>query len=444
MSTRRDFLKKAGLTAGALSVAGIFEPLLASPDEINNAGFLKALARVNGISPSAAATDEDFWNSVKLQFTVNPNLINLNNGGVSPQPKSVQDAHIRYYQYSNEGPSYYMWRELDKGREPLRRRLADLAGVDSEEVAINRNSTEGLNTIILGLNLKAGDEVVVSKQDYPNMLNAWKQREKRDGIKLVWVNHELPSEDEAKLTKTYTDAFTDKTKIVHVTHMINWSGQLLPVKKIADSAHAKGIEVICDSAHSFGQVKFTIPELGCDYWATSLHKWLCAPFGSGMMWIKKDKIANIWSLLSNDKPDGSDIRKFESLGTRSFASEMAISTAIDFHLMIGAERKEARLNYLKNYWVSKVQKVPGFKLNTSLNPKFACSITSFGLDGFKPEEIDVKLIEKYRIHAVAINWENIHGVRVTPSVYTSTADLDVLVKAITEIAAVGPPGPSNK
>lgn len=432
MTSRRDFLRKAGLTAGVLSLPGIFEPLLAS-------GFKSALNRVNGVTPVEAAADEDFWNWIKLQFTVNPNLINLNNGGVSPQPKPVQDAHIRYYQYSNEGPSYYMWRELDRGREPLRRRLAELAGADPEEVAINRNSTEGLNNIIFGLNLKAGDEVIVSKQDYPNMLNAWKQREKRDGIKLIWVNHELPSEDEVKLTNTYTDAFTDKTKIVHVTHMINWTGQILPVRKIADAAHAKGIEVICDSAHTFGHIKYTIPELDCDYWATSLHKWLCAPFGSGMMWIKKEKIKNIWALLSNNEPDGTDIRKFESIGTRSFASEMAISAAVDFHLLIGAERKEARLNYLKKYWVDKVKSIQGFKLNTSMNPKFACSLTNFSIDGFKPEEIDQKLLEKYKIHTVAINWENVHGVRVTPSVYTSLGDLDNLVKAITEIAAAGPP-----
>lgn len=432
MASRRDFLKKAGLTAGVLSLPGIFEPLLAG-------GFQAAIDRVNGVTPDAAAKDEDFWNWVKMQFTVNPNLINLNNGGVSPQPKPVQDAHIRYYQYCNEGPSYYMWRELDRGREPLRRRLADLAGVDAEEVAINRNSTEGLNSIIFGLQLKAGDEVVVSKQDYPNMLNAWKQREKRDGIKLVWVNHELPSEDDVKLAKTYTDAFTDKTKIVHVTHMINWTGQLLPVRKIADAAHAKGIEVICDSAHSFAQVNFKISDLGCDYWATSLHKWLCAPFGSGMMWIAKDKIKNIWSLLSNTDPDGTDIRKFESLGTRSFASEMAISAAIDFHLLIGAERKEARLHYLKKYWVEKAKNAKGFKLNTSLLPKFACSLSNFSLEGFKPEEIDQKLFEKYKIHTVAINWENVHGVRVTPSIYTSTAELDQLANAIIEIAAAGPP-----
>jgi selenocysteine lyase/cysteine desulfurase len=431
MYNRRSFLTKAGLSAVALSLPGIFEPMFAS-------GFSGALNRVNKLSPEEAAHDEEFWQWIRMQYSINPNLINLNNGGVSPQPKPVQDAHIRFYQYCNEGPSFFMWRELDKGREPLRRRLAELAGVEADEVAINRNSTEGLNSIIFGLNLKAGDEVVLSKQDYPNMCNAWKQREKRDGIKLVWVNHELPCEDETKMVKTYTDAFTAKTKIVHVTHMINWTGQLLPVRKIADAAHAKGIEVICDSAHVFAHVDFRIPDLGCDYWATSLHKWLCAPFGSGMMWIKKEKIKNVWALLSSNEPDSGDIRKFESLGTRSFASEMAINAAIDFHLLIGAQRKQARLQYLKNYWAEKAAAVPGVKLNTSLKPQYACALANFSIDGFKPEEIDGKLLEKYRLHTVAINWENIHGVRVTPNVYTSIQDLDLLVKAIKEIAAAGP------
>ncbi|GAB4141477.1 MAG: aminotransferase class V-fold PLP-dependent enzyme [Bacteroidia bacterium] len=427
MNDRRSFLKKIGFTAGAFTVPSIFEPLLAN-------GFDNALERVSTMHPDDAARDEDFWAWVRMQYTVNPNMINLNNGGVSPQPKPVQDAHIRYYQYCNEAPSYYMWRELDRGREPLRKRLALLAGVDPEEVAINRNSTEGLNSIIFGLNLKAGDEVVLSKQDYPNMINAWKQREKRDGIKLVWVNHELPSENEQTLVTNYTRLFTDKTKIVHVTHMINWNGQILPVRKIADEAHKRGIEVICDSAHTFAHIPFTIPELGCDYWATSLHKWLCAPFGSGMMWIKKDKIKNIWALLSNNEPDGSDIRKFESLGTRSFASEMAISAAIDFHELIGSKRKEARLRYLKNYWMKAVSQFPGVRLNTSLLPQFSCALGNIGIEGMKPEDIEAKLMEKSKIHCVAIKWENIIGVRITPNVYTSIADLELLISTIKKIA----------
>ncbi len=437
MSDRRKFMAQLGATAGVLTLSGLLQPLKAIgwPQESD---FAEALKRVNGLAPEAAALDEDFWSWVRSSYTVSPNIVNLNNGGVAPQPKPVQDAHIRYYQLCNEAPSYYMWRTLDAGREPLRRRLAGLAGVDKEEIAINRNATEGLNTVIFGLNLKAGDEVIVSKQDYPNMLNAWKQREKRDGIKLVWVNHNLPSEDENALVKAYTSLFTDKTKVVHITHIINWTGQILPVKRIANEAHARNIDVICDGAHSFAHFNFNVRDLGCDYFATSLHKWMGAPFGSGMLFIKKDKIKDVWALLSNNEPDGTDIRKFESLGTRSFASEMAIGAAIDFHEIIGAKRKEARLLYLKNYWCQKMMKVKGVTINTSLKPQFSCAIGNISIEGWKPEEIDARLFEKYKIHAVAINWENIHGLRVTPNVYTSLADLDLLVEALTEIAQSKP------
>ncbi|TND08980.1 MAG: isopenicillin-N epimerase [Bacteroidetes bacterium] len=427
MSNRRSFMKKLGLTAGALSLSSILEPLLA-------AGLDDALERVDGMTPAEAAADEDFWAYIRECFTVSQNVINLNNGGVSPQPKSVQDAHIRYYQMCNEGPSYFMWRTLDQGREPLRKKLADLAGCSSEEIAINRNSTEGLNTVIFGLNLKAGDEVVLTKQDYPNMINAWKQREKRDGIKLVWLNFEFPIENDEVIVKKFAEAFTDKTKIVHITHIINWTGQILPAKKIAQEAHKRNIEVIADGAHSFAHIDYKIPDLDCDYYATSLHKWLCAPFGSGLLYIKKDKIKNVWALLSNTEPDSSDIRKFESLGTRSFASEMAIAYSVDFHQMIGSKRKEARLRYLKDYWAAKAAKIKGVKLNTSLKAPFSCAIGNFSIEGWKPEEIDGHLFDKYKIHTVGINWENIHGVRVTPHVYTALPDLDKLLEAITEMA----------
>ncbi|HLG02209.1 MAG TPA: aminotransferase class V-fold PLP-dependent enzyme, partial [Bacteroidia bacterium] len=345
----------------------------------------------------------------------------------------------------NEAPSYYMWRELDRGREPLRKRLAQMAGVSPDEVAINRNSTEGLNTAIFGLKLEAGDEVVVTKQDYPNMLNAWKQREKRDGIRLVWVDLPIPSEDNIALTKAFTDKFTKHTKIVHVTHMINWTGQILPVKMIADEAHKRNIEVICDSAHTFAHIDFKIPDLGCDYWATSLHKWLGAPFGSGMLWIKKDKIQKIWPLLSHNEPESGDIRKFESLGTRSFASEMAISAAIDFHQLIGAKRKEARLRFLRDYWIKKVSVLPNVNIHTPLKAPFSCAIANISIVSYTPETIELKLMEK-RIHTVSINWENIHGVRVTPNVYTSLEELDNLVAVIAELdrisAPTAPPAPT--
>jgi selenocysteine lyase/cysteine desulfurase len=427
MSSRRDFLLKAGLSTGAFMIPAVFEPMWSK-------GLERQLEKVHGVSPNLVAADEDFWNWVRVNYSINPNLINLNNGGVSPQPLPVQETHIRFYKHANEGPSYFMWREMDKGREPLRKRLAEIAEVDAEEVAINRNATEGLNSIIFGLNLKAGDEVVLCKYDYPNMINAWKQREKRDGIKLVWIDLNLPAENETEIVNAYTTAFTDKTKIVHITHMINWTGQIVPVRKIADKAHAKNIEVLCDSAHTFGHFQYTVPELGCDYWATSLHKWMCAPFGTGMMWIRKEKIPGVWALLSAPEPDGKDIRKFESLGTRSFAAEMAAASALDFHQLIGGARKEARLRYLKNYWLDKVSKIPGIIKFTSTLPAFSCALANVGIEGVTPEEIERKLLDRYRIHCVAINWEKVNGVRITPNVYTSLQDLDLLVKGLTEIA----------
>lgn len=411
--------------AAAYSVTALFP--VAAMDQL----AIVAGKKLNGHD---VTTDEDFWSWVREQYTVSPNVLNLNNGGVSPQPTTVQDALDKYVRMCNEGPSYYMWRILDQGREPLRANLAELAGCNAEEVAINRNSTEALNTIIFGLNLKAGDEVVLSKQDYPNMLNAWKQRSLRDGVKLVFADHQLPSENENALVEAYTSLFTDRTKVVHVTHMINWTGQLLPVKKIADEAHERGIEVLVDGAHTFAHIDYNIPDLGADYFGASLHKWLCAPFGSGLLYIKKEKIKNIWPLLSNDNPNSADIRKFESLGTRSFPSEMAIGHALDFHNIIGTKRKEERLRYLKNYWAEKALSIDKFKLHTSLKMEFSCALSLFSIDGMKPEDVDQALFTKHKIHTVAINWESVHGVRVTPHVYTSTKDLDRLVHAISEIA----------
>lgn len=422
-------MKRAAAATAALSLLDMMEPLQAEV-------FREQLNRVEHLEPSALAGDEDFWALIREQYTTSSNIINLNNGGVSPQPKPVQDAHIRYYQYCNEAPSYYMWRVLDQGREPLREKLATLAGCSAEEIALNRNTTEGLNTIIFGLNLKAGDEVVLSKYDYPNMMNAWKQREKRDGIKLNWVDFDLPVESDEVFVKKFSDAITPKTKIVHITHMLNWTGQILPARKIADVAHAKGCEVIVDGSHSFVHIDYKIPDLDCDYYATSLHKWLCAPFGTGMMYIKKGKVKNVWALLSAPIPDADNIGKFESIGTRSFAAEMAVGNAIDFQYLIGSKRKEERLRYLKNYWCTKAQKeVPGFKLYTSLKDDYSCAIANFSIDGIKPEDVDTKLWDKWRIHTTTINHEKIHGTRVTPHVYTSLYDLDRLVEALKQIAA---------
>ena len=412
---------------GAFSAGNLFNQALAADLET-------AEKKIKNFSPEAIAADEDYWSVIQQAYTVNPSIINFNNGGVSPAPKVVQDALDRYNKLANEAPSYYMWRIIDMGREPLREKLAELAGCNPEEIAINRNATEALNTVIFGLDLKKGDEVIGTKQDYPNMINAWRQRAAREGVVYKQISFDFPVENDEQIVKAFEAAITPQTKIIHITHVINWVGQIMPVKKIARMAHAKGIEVIVDGAHSFGLLDFKIPDLECDYFGTSLHKFLSAPIGSGMLWIKKDKIEKIWPLLCNDKPNSNDIRKFETLGTRSFPIEQAIGEAINFHNGIGSLRKQQRIHYLKNYWAEKARQIPKVTIHTSLKPAYGCAICGVSVKGLTPGELGSQLFDKYKIHTTGIVWENISCVRVTPHVYTSIKDVDKLVKALDEIS----------
>ncbi|MCK9402119.1 MAG: aminotransferase class V-fold PLP-dependent enzyme [Chitinophagaceae bacterium] len=428
MEQRRKFIQKMGLLAGAFSANSLF-------NQVHAASWDAAAQKIQFLSPLEAATDEDYWSVIQQSYTVNSNLINLNNGGVSPSPRVVQEAVERLNKFSNEGPSYYMWRIIDQGREPLRQKLALLAGCSPEEIAVNRNATEALNTVIFGLDMKAGDEVIGTKQDYPNMINAWKQRVEREGIVYTQLNFKFPIENDEEIVTAFEKAITPKTKFIYLTHIINWIGQILPVKKLAQMAHRRGLEVIVDGAHSFGLLDYKIPDLECDYFGTSLHKFLSAPIGSGMLWIQKEKIEKIWPLVCNDRPRGTDIRKFETLGTRSFPIEQGIGEAVNFQNAIGSKRKEERIRYLKNYWALKVRDIPNVTIHTSFKPEYACAICGVSIDGMTPGELDNALFNTYKIHTVGIVWENVSCVRITPHVYTKLQDLDKLVLAIEEIAS---------
>jgi selenocysteine lyase/cysteine desulfurase len=422
---RRSFL---GYTAAAAAAPLI--PAFLKPDQdVSWVSKYIAGSDINGL-----VTDEQFWYQIKTMYSSSPGLLNLNNGGVSPQPLIVQDAFERYNRMCNEAPSYYMWRILDQGREPLRQRLADFAGTDVNELAVCRNASEALETIIFGLRLKKGDQVVVSKLDYPNMMNAWKQREHRDGIVLKWVDLELPRMSNDEIVKAYADQITNDVKVVHITHLINWNGHIVPSKRIADLAHAKGAEVVVDGAHSFAHIQYAIPDLGADYYGTSLHKWLCAPFGSGLLYVKKNKISQLYPLLAGENPESDDIRKFEVLGTRSFAIEQAIGQAMDFHLSIGSELKQQRLHHLKDYWTKAVADNPRIKLWTDPHPDRSCALCVVSVEGKTVAELGEVLHNTYKIHTTGIDYHNIHGVRVTPHVYTVKADLDRLITALRAIA----------
>lgn len=423
MKNRRAFIKKA-----SSFTAGIWAwPLIDDQFALSTA---QRLASVENTPPNDLATDEDIWGWVRHKYTSSADLINLNNGGVSPQPSVVQDAVERFTAMSNEAPSYYMWRIFEKGKESIREKLAYVGGVSTEEIAINRNTTEALDTMIFGLDMKKGDEFVTSNFIYPNMNQAWQQRELREGIIRRVAKLPMPSTDTAAIVKAFTDQFTKKTKVVLIEHLINWTGQVLPVRAIADAAKERGILVMVDGAHSFAHLDFKIPDLNCDFFGTSLHKWLCAPFGTGMLWMKKEHIASHWALFPGPEPTSDDIRKFEHQGTRDVPGELAIGQAVDFHLSIGAERKFARLHYLKQYWVERCKDLPGIKFWCPEEPEFSGALTTFSVEGFTGPEIHQYLWQNARIHTTPIQHEGIDGVRITPHVYTSLEDLNKLVKTI--------------
>ena len=420
---RRHFMRKLGGATSSLVLSAVFTPALAT-------SLGHAFTRTQYHSAESVASDEAFWQQIRLAYTVSATRLDLNNGGVSPQPKVVQEAFNHYNRMSNEGPSYFMWRDLDKGRDLIRQELANLAGSSKEEIAITRNASEALENVILGMRLNPGDEVILSRQGYPNMIHAWKQRAMREGIVLKWLDFELPQTNNSYFLDLYKNAITSRTKVMHITHVINWNGQVLPVKQITQLARQHQIETVVDGAHSFAQLDFKIPELGCDYFGTSLHKWLCAPFGTGMLYVKKERIKNLYPLFAAEDPESDNIRKFENFGTRSSATEQAIIPAIQFHELIGTKRKQNRLRYLKNYWVKKAQAIPGFRLHSPLDPDFDCGICLFSIDGLDSQKITTELSNRHRIHVVKIDWQNINGIRVSPNVFTLTKDLDRFVDAL--------------
>jgi selenocysteine lyase/cysteine desulfurase len=320
-----------------------------------------------------------------------------------------------------------------ENKKAMAAKLAALAGCSADELIITRNTTESLDMIIGGLNWKEGDEAIMAEQDYGAMLDMFKQVAKRYGVvnKIVSVPSLPQSDDE--IVNLYAGAITEKTKLLMVCHMINITGHILPIRKICDMAHSRGVQVMVDGAHTFAHIKFSIPELNCDYYGSSLHKWLSVPLGAGILYVKKENIGKVWPLIAEGERNPDDISRLNHIGTHPVHTDLAIADAIDFHNMIGAGRKEARLRYLQLYWTDKVRNMPHIILNTPVDPVRSCAIANVGVKGIKPGELGDTLFKKYRIYTAPIDGASVHGCRITPNVYTTTADLDVLVKALTEL-----------
>lgn len=388
------------------------------------------------LTPQQAAQDEAFWLRVRQAYTIDANHVNLNSGSVSPAPRVVSEAMNRYWTMTNMSPSLYVDDLLYPEVELVRRRLARMFGCDMEELAVTRNTSESLQIVQMGLALKAGDEVVSTTQDYPRMITAWRQRERRDGIVLKLVTFPVPPPSMDVLYDRVFSAVTPKTRVIHICHMTYTTGQIFPVKRICDEARRRGILTIVDGGHTFAQFPFTRDELGCDFYGTSLHKWLCAPVGNGFLYVRRPLIPTVWPLLAAEPTQDNDIRKFEAIGTYPISLRTAISDAITFHDEIGGERKAARLRYLRERWMRGVQQVPGVHLLTSFDPAQACALGAMRIEGMGAQQLTDMLQSRWRIHVrprfVPNEWE---GIRVTPNVFTALDEVDLFVEAIKTIAA---------
>ncbi|MFH1765947.1 MAG: aminotransferase class V-fold PLP-dependent enzyme [Gemmatimonadota bacterium] len=426
MQSRRQFLGAISLPAAA-AMAGV--PVLPTALRRDGPALARELSSHPG-TPQEVASDEAFWAEVQRAFTVDRTLVNLNNGGVSPSPAFVQDAMKKHLDLSNKAPTYYMWQIQEPMREGVRQRMARQWGVDPEEIAFTRNASEGLQTLQFGMDLQRGDEVLTTTQDYGRMITTFRQRERREGVILKQIEVPVPAEDPAEIVRLFDEAITDRTRMILICHTINLTGQIFPVRELSDLGRSRGIPVIVDGAHGLAHFEFKLTDLGCDYYATSLHKWLFAPHGTGLLYVKKDKIPGVWPLMAALERMDDDIRKYEEIGTHPAANYLAIGEALTFHQGLGGQRKEARLRFLRDYWANTLLEHDRFRLHTSQRPEFSCGIGNIQLEGVDSGALNQWLWQEHKIITVAIKHAQFEGLRVTASVYTHLEELDRFVEAM--------------
>jgi selenocysteine lyase/cysteine desulfurase len=425
MMNRRSFLR----AGGAAALTGFADTGLA---RVAAAG-----RSVAGQAPAAVAADETYWREIQQAFTLDRTIINLNNGGCCPSPRVVHEALKRYLDVSNQAPVYHMWQILEPNIESVRRRLANEFGCDAEELAITRNASEALQIAQLGIDLRAGDEVVTTDQDYGRMLDTWEQRVRRDRIKLTKVSFPVPPRTLDELGDRLLAAVTPATKVLHFCHITNLTGQIFPVRRICDEARRRGIKTVVDGAHAFAHFPYKASDLGCDYYGTSLHKWLLAPIGTGFLYVRRENIAGLWPLTPAAASKADDIRKFEEIGTHPAANHNAIAEAMSFHEGIGIARKAERLRYLRDRWAKRLQKHAKIALHTNLDPAHSCAIGTVQIVGAPTAKVVARLWERWRIIATPIVHAEYEGLRITPNVYTTIEEIDTFASAMEEIASRG-------
>lgn len=388
-------------------------------------------------SPQEVARDDDYWEEIQRAFTVDRTIVNLNNGGVSPSPRVVQEAMVRYLAFSNEAPVHTMWNVLEPQIESVRRQLAAEFGCDPEEMAITRNASEALEICQLGMDLEPGDEILTTNQDYGRMLTTWDQRARRDGIVIKKVSFPVPPPSPQFLVDLFEKNIGPRTKVIHCCHITNLTGQIFPIREIMAMARPRGIEVITDGAHAFAHFPFTRDSLDCDYYGTSLHKWLLAPHGTGFLYVRKEKIEKLWPMMAAPPAMDGNIRKFEEIGTHPAANHNAIAEALAFHQGIGGERKAARLRFLRDRWMDALEDDPRINIRTPRDPAQSCGLALVDVQGFEPGQLVEHFWKTRRIIVTPIKHAEFQGLRVTPNVYTSTREVDIFVDAVREVLVSG-------
>ena len=417
---KRNFLRQISLLG-----------LTASPAIAN---LEKLMTSVSHLKSNELATDEDFWEKIRATYKLKPDYINLENGYYCFMPQDTLEHFISHVRDVNYQGSYYMRTVKVENKKKVVVKLAEMAGCGADELIITRNTTESLDTVIGGVHWKAGDEAVMANQDYGAMRNMFKLVEKRHGISLRVVDVPLHPANDEEIVATYAAAITSKTKLLMVCHIVNVTGHILPIRKICDMAHAKGVEVMVDGAHAFGHFNYSINDLDCDYYGTSLHKWLSVPLGAGFLYVKKQNIPKIWPMFADGNRDEFDIMAFNHTGTHPAHTDLGIADAIDYHNAIGADKKEARLRYIQNYWTDQVRGLDHIILNTPVDKHRSCGIANVGIKGMEPKDLAKTLMDKHKIFTVAINGAGVHGCRISPNVYTTTKELDVFVAALKSMA----------
>ena len=430
MTHRRDFLRQI-VPAGAVGLIALKSDWLER--------VVAATGSVADRPAADVAADENYWHEIQQAFTLDRTIINLNNGYTCPSPRVVHEALKRYLDMSNQAPIYYMWNLLEPNVETVRRKLAAEAGCDPEELAITRNASEALQICQLGIDLQPGDEVVTTNQDYGRMLDTWDQRARRDKITVTKISFPVPTTNLGDLTARIEQAITPRTKVIHICHMTNLTGQLFPVRDIARMARSRGIQTIVDGAHAFAHFPFAVRDLECDYSGTSLHKWLLAPVGTGFLYMRRERIENLWPLTPAAAAKSKDIRKFEEVGTHPAANHNAIAEALTFHQAIGVERRAARMRYLTDRWATRLERHPRVKILTSRLPNQSWGLANISLEGIDSGKAYETLWSKYRIITASIKHAEYQGLRITPNIYTTLQEIDMFGDAVEELLKKGTP-----